>query len=116
MKKWKVKSRQSGTVFDLDGMRSKISDIELQMQSPEFWKDAIVAGKLSKELNNLKEEVSFWDNFESQLQDYLKLGEEELEQKQIEINQFKKVFEKHHIKIYLAGKYDRDNALIYIYS
>ena len=97
-------------------MHSKITDIESRMQSSEFWKDAVLAGKLSKELNDLKEEVSFWDSFENQLQAYLNLGDEDLEQRQAEINQFKKVFEKQYIKIYLAGKYDRGNALMYIYS
>lgn len=86
------------------------------MQSTEFWKDAVLAGRLSKELNDLKEEVGFWDNFENQLQEYLKLNDGDLEQKQAEIGQFKKVFEKQYIKIYLAGKYDRGNALLYIYS
>lgn len=86
------------------------------MQSQEFWKDSTLAGKLSKELNDLKEEVSFWDDFGNQLQKYQNFDDNELESKQAEINQFKKVFERQYVKIYLSGKYDRGNALIYFYS
>ena len=35
------------------------------MQSPEFWKDHERAGRLSKELNELKEEANFWDSHDA---------------------------------------------------
>ena len=86
------------------------------MQSPDFWKDHKRAGQLSKELNELKEEVSFWDNFDKQLQDYLEQSDEELAVKESEIRQFKSSFDRQYVKAFLSGKYDRGNALLYIYS
>ncbi len=86
------------------------------MQSPDFWKDAQRAGQLSKELNGIKEDVTFWDDFEKQLEEYLKLGDEELVEMQAEVSRFKKNFDKQYIKIFLSGKYDRGGALLYIYS
>jgi len=115
-KKCRRKSRQSGSVFDLAGAQKRAAEIESQMQGTDFWKDAVTAGRLSKELNDLKDEVSFWIDFEKKLGEFLKLSDDELAGKQAEISQFKKSFEKQNIKIFLSGKYDRGNALLYVYS
>ncbi|MBI4160482.1 MAG: peptide chain release factor 2 [Candidatus Yanofskybacteria bacterium] len=94
----------------------KISDIEFQMQAPDFWKDHEIAGRLSKELNGLKEDVAFWDGLEKRLEEYSILTDPELEEKNAQIHEFKSVFDKQYAKIFLSGKYDRGNALLYIYS
>ncbi|MBI2670195.1 MAG: peptide chain release factor 2 [Candidatus Yanofskybacteria bacterium] len=94
----------------------KISDIEFQMQSPDFWKDHEKAGRLSKELNNLKEETVFWGNFNKKLDDFLQLSDFELSSRSSEILQFKKKFDKRYIGAFLSGKYNRGHALLYVYS
>ncbi len=86
------------------------------MQSPDFWKDHERAGQLSKELNALKEEIIFWDDFDKKLEEYLKTEEEKLTGKEAEIRKLKKEFEKQYIKAFLSGRYDSGNALLYIYS
>ncbi|MDO8492609.1 MAG: peptide chain release factor 2 [bacterium] len=116
MRTFKIKSPKYGGGFDLDGARLKISDIEFQMQSPDFWKEHERAGQLSKELNTLKEEVAFWDDFDKKLDDFLRISDKDLIVKEAEIRVFKKDFERQYIKAFLSGKYDRGNALLYIYS
>ena len=86
------------------------------MQSPDFWKDHERAGRLSKELNGLKEEAVFWDDFDKKIGEYLKTSDEELPAKETEIRKFKKEFDGQYAKTFLAGRYDRGNALLYIYS
>lgn len=86
------------------------------MQSPEIWKDPIGAGKLSKEFNDLKEQIDFWNDFENKLKEFLAETDRELEAKDKEIKNFKKVFDKQYIKIFLSGKYDSGDALLYVYS
>lgn len=86
------------------------------MQSPDFWKDNKRASELSKELDNLKEEVAFWDNFEKQFDRYSKMTDSELSKISSEILRFKRDFDKDFAKVFLSGKYDRGNALLYIYS
>lgn len=96
------------------------------MQSSDFWKDHERAGQLSKELNGFKEEVAFWDDFDKKLIVYFppeadpplaeKISDEELLSKEVEIRKFKKDFDGQYIKTFLSGKYDRGNALLYIYS
>lgn len=100
----------------MDGLKSRVSDIEFQMQSPDFWKDREKSSTLSQELNGLKEEISFWDNFEKKLKEYLNLDDKDLSGKENEIVAFEKSFNGQYIKIFLGGEYDKNNALIYIYS
>lgn len=100
----------------MDEARLKISDLELQMQSPDFWKDHERAGRLSKELNDLKEEVAYWDELGQKIEGYLKLDDQELSKKEAEIKNTKRDFEKRYLKTLFIGKHDRGNALLYIYS
>ena len=86
------------------------------MQSPDFWKDAARAGKLSKELNELKEEAEFWNGFEKKIEALLKKSDDELNAEQDETKKLKKDFNAQHVKVFLSGKYDRGDALLYIYS
>jgi len=84
------------------------------MQSPDFWKDHEKAGKISKELNELKEELKFWEETERKLEELSVIQEDKLIE--TEIREFKKNFDKKYVKIFLSGKYDRGSALLYIYS
>lgn len=86
------------------------------MQSPDFWKDHERAGVLSKELTGLKEEVEFWDNIERQLEKYSNLDDRELDSKKEEVQKFAQEFNQRLLKTLFTGKYDRGNALLYIYS
>lgn len=86
------------------------------MQSPDFWEDTARAGRLSKELNELKEGVRFWSGFEKKIDGLLKKSDDELSAEQDEIKELKKDFNTQYVKIFLSGKYDRGNALLYIYS
>lgn len=88
------------------------------MQSPDFWKEHEKAGRLSKELNELKEEVVFWDDFEKKLDYFSGLDDVTLSEPSVhsEFLRFRGEFDSQYIKIFLSGKYDCGNALLYIYS
>ena len=76
------------------------------MQSPDFWTDHVKAGQLSKELNSLKEEVSFWEAFEEKISNV----------DDSEIGGLKKQFDKQYVKIFLSKPYDRNNALLVVHG
>lgn len=86
------------------------------MQSPDFWRDHKRAGELSKELNDLKEVVAYWEVFEQKLEQYSEMSESELFGFSSELLGFKKDFDKQYAELFLSGKYDYGNALLYIYS
>lgn len=88
------------------------------MAEPDFWKDHEKAAKLSKEISELKEEIGFWEKAEQKIEAYSKFTGGELSEPSVfsEIQGFKKDFDREYLKIFLAGKYDRGNALLYIYA
>ena len=94
----------------------RIADIESKMQISDFWNDHLKAGELAKELADLQEEIRFWEQVENRLAGYLDLEDSGLENKKAEIVNFKKSFDSAYIKVFLSGKYDRGNALLYVYS
>ncbi|MDP3954252.1 MAG: peptide chain release factor 2 [bacterium] len=103
-------------MMDIDGITTRIDDIELEMQSSDFWKDHEKAGKLSKELNELKEEFEFWNSVEKELGDYLALDDAQLEKNRDGVKMFTAKFNRAYAKIFLSGKYDKGDALLYVYA
>ncbi len=75
------------------------------MQASGFWKDHVEAGKVSKELTDLKATVSFWRSFEAKLDD-----------PNVDAAVLKKAFDAQYTKIFLSGPYDRNNAILAIHS
>ena len=88
------------------------------MQSSDFWKDHERAGRLSKELNVLKEKVAFWTNVEKKLDYFSGLSDSELSEPIVysELLRFREEFDEQYVKTFLSGKYDSGDALLYIYS
>ena len=81
-----------------------MADLELAMQSPDFWTDHQKASQVAKELTSLKEEVEFWEAFEEKLST------------ESDLPKLKEQFDKQYINIFLSGKYDHNNALLAIHS
>ncbi|OGN28200.1 MAG: peptide chain release factor 2 [Candidatus Yanofskybacteria bacterium RIFCSPLOWO2_01_FULL_49_25] len=112
----KRSSRQSGSVFDLDGIEERIADLELEMQAPDFWKDHITAGKRSKELTDLKEDAEFWEHYEVRLGEFTILDDSGLASREADVRELKKQFDKQYIRIFLSAPYDKGSALVSIHS
>ncbi|RLC33962.1 MAG: peptide chain release factor 2 [Candidatus Nealsonbacteria bacterium] len=99
-KNYKLNSSSWGTVFDIARKRERIKELEREMQNPDFWKDKERAVATSKELSDLQEEISQF---------------EELEKETNPEKLAKKIREKE-LQVYLSGKYDKGPALLSIYA
>ncbi|MFH1769851.1 MAG: peptide chain release factor 2 [Parcubacteria group bacterium] len=93
-----------------------MSDIELAMQASDFWKDHIKSGEISKELNSLKEELGVWEGFEEKLDGYLQMSDDDLVKIEDALTDFEKNFKKQYIKVFLSGKYDKNDAIMHIHA
>ena len=100
----------------MDGVAVKTDEIELEMQAPDFWQDHERAGRLAKELNDLKEEFEFWNSAENELNGYLEMDDTAIGEKSGDARGFIKRFNKAYARIFLSGKYDRGNAVLYVYA
>jgi peptide chain release factor 2 len=61
---WRVGCRFSGGIFDIDGKKTKIAELDAQTSAPSFWNDNERAQSILKEQARLKSAV---DGFEAQL-------------------------------------------------
>ncbi len=95
---------------------------------PEFWNDSSFAQKTTSELNELKDEVSFMDMLDKEvlglLEDLKDLktieNQEEKEEFLLDLNnRYDKLFlkfKKEELRIFFSGKFDKNYAIISIYS
>lgn len=98
----------------------RINKIELLSSQPNFWDNPEVAGNMSQELDDLKDEAMIWDELEKENDDLIILAQEsaddndlekDLEEKADELN---KKLEKELLKDSLSGKYDSRKAIMTI--
>jgi peptide chain release factor 2 len=72
-------SKPSGGIFDVDGKRKRVAELEARAAAPEFWNDTNAAQALLKEQAQLKATVTAWDDQRRALDDarvLLELAEE----------------------------------------
>ncbi len=96
MKICKLKSSSWRTVFDVEGKRKKIKELERKMQKPDFWKQKDRAIKVAQGLSELQEEIT----------EFEKLKKEDNPEKLA-----RKIKEKE-LQVFLSGKYDKGNAVL----
>jgi len=95
------------TVFEIEKKREKISEIEKELQNPQFWKNKERATEISREYGFLKDEVSDFDKLKKEVE--LINSEENLEKAIRDIKEKE-------IIVYLSGRYDRGGAVLSIFA
>lgn len=78
--------------------------MEVETLKPDFWNDSEKAAKIQQEISALKEDIGSIEDIE------LKLNLSE------NLEEIEKDIEKQEFKIFLSGKYDKNNAILEIYS
>jgi len=106
----------------LGNKKEKFKELERAVQEEDFWKDKEKAAKISKEINVLKEEIGRIEELERETEELEELtevsGEDDFLRKDIEKKwqELEEKFQKEEIKIFLSGKYDKNNAILEIIS
>ena len=107
MKNQKIKSSTLRTVFDIKKKKTRLKELEKEMQNPDFWKNKEKAVSVSQELNRLAQGISSFDELfqkANKVSDEKELSELERELKQKETETF------------FSGKYDSSEALLSIHA
>ena len=108
------------TVFDNAQKKERILEIETEVSMPEFWNDKERALKLSQELSALKEERELFLKVFTEWQDLSELAkmsssdEKELSELTHQVEQFVEKVKQAELQVFLAGKYDKGNAILTI--
>jgi peptide chain release factor 2 len=81
--------------------------LEKETEAPDFWQDAKNAVQVQQEISAVKEEIESVEKIEKELEENDALQN---------CDQIEKEIEKQEIKTFLSGKYDKNNAILEIFS
>lgn len=112
------------TGFDLPGKKSRIESLKKETENPDFWKNQEKAKSVQKEIAELEKEIKTQSDFETEAQcliEILSVAESKNDEKVLKdvsekFSALESRFKKHELKIYLGGRYDKNNALLIISS
>lgn len=106
----------------MPGIEARIKELEKEASRPDVWEYPEKAAALNQEISELKGEVELWKKIRSEigeLIEFSKLSEVDADlQKEVSeryvvlLRQFKK----EELRLFLGGKYDKNNAIISVYS
>ncbi|MCX6759969.1 MAG: peptide chain release factor 2 [Candidatus Nealsonbacteria bacterium] len=122
MKNWKRDSTIWRTVFDLKESQRRIKEIEKKMGDSDFWKDNSKASELNRESIQIKEKINWFEGIEKETNDLKVLNSLAKEDETIfegvekKLKELENKIDKEEIKIFLSGKYDKNNAIMEIFS
>lgn len=98
------------------GLLNRIKKLEKQSSAPDFWQNSEYAGKIMRELADLKKEVGDWEQLEKDCQELVDAGANVETQNFVSLQELNKRFSALEIKTFLNEKYDKLDAIISIHS
>lgn len=98
------------TVFDIKEKREKLKELEKEIQKPDFWQTKEKAIKISQELKELRDGIAEFEELEKEFEILKEIGDER------EIQEFEKRLKEKEFRIFLSGKYDKNNAILSIFA
>jgi len=108
------------SVFDFVGKQNQLSQLETDVEHPDFWNDSTTAQKLMKDLSNLRDEVGAWTKIKQQIHDLtelVKLGDDSLySDLESEIAGLEAALEKRSFAAMFSGPFDHDDAILAIHA
>jgi peptide chain release factor 2 len=105
-------------------MKKRLSEIEDEMASPDFWNDQKKAQSISVERNRLESELNTFSSIEQKLEDVevlLVMAEEEGEESLLSeaedtLKKIEKTLDSLEVKTVLSGEFDKKNAILTIHA
>ncbi len=97
-----------------------LSQLEKEIEAPDFWGNPSQAQQVMKQYNNTKAEVNFWRAFSRRLHDAIELAQLDDEslraELEAEISSIEAELDKRSFTAMLSGKYDYDSAILAIHA
>jgi len=111
-------------LFDPEGMKERILELNEEMAEPDFWNNPEKAQKKNKELSDLEAKVKELDSFNKAIDDIfamIELGiemEDEDTQEEVkqELDTLEVKIEKLQLETMLTGEYDSNNAILTLHA
>ena len=105
-------------------MQKRLSEIEEEMSSSDFWNDQKRAQSISMERNRIESELNTFSSIEQQLEDIetlLEMAEEENEESLLDetensLKSIEEELDSLEVKTVLSGEFDKNNAIVTIHA
>ncbi len=112
-----------GGIFDVETKNAKISQLEKEMSSPDFWNDQERARKISENLSSLREDIETSEKItqsQEELEAFLDILQEEKDleleaEAERKLAQTKNFLDKLETQLILSDPYDKKNAILEIH-
>jgi peptide chain release factor 2 len=108
------------SVFDLIGKQNQLSQLESDIEQPDFWNDSTSAQRVMKSVAALRDEVDGWNRIKQQvhdLTDLVNLNDESLrEDLEKEVRTLESELDKRAFAAMLSGPFDHDDAILAIHA
>lgn len=110
------------TIFDIPALNAKIQDLEQVASQPEFWEDQTSAQKTLQELNNFKDHLQQYRQWQAALEDAkavielleLETDESLLQEAQTSVHKLSRELDQWELQQLLSGTYDEQGAVLTI--
>lgn len=114
----------SGGLFDLDGKKARLKELEQKMGEEGFWNRPDEASKVSKEASDLKNEIERYQTMTqnvSDLEALVELAEEDgdlslLPEAESTLGSLEEEFKEYELRSLLNEDYDRSNAIMTLHA
>lgn len=112
------------SILSIDNKKIRIKELEFISLDQDFWNDTQNAKTLSKELADLREEVSFFEDIKKELINLKEIAKDDIVDKDVSmVLEIEKVyldilhrFEQKEFYILFRDKYDENNAILSIHA
>lgn len=110
-----------GGLFDLDGKKKRISEIDALMLSSSFWDDSDSANKIVSELKSIKGTIEKLEHLTKSICDNMDILESTSDAEMLllvedELLNIRLEVDKLELETYLSGEYDNCNAILEIHA
>ncbi|MBI3151456.1 MAG: peptide chain release factor 2 [Chloroflexi bacterium] len=102
------------------GKEVQLSQLEKEIEQPDFWNDSTNAQRTMKIVSSLRSDVESWNTLRQQIHDLTELAKLEDESLradlEVEIHKLEADLEKRSFAAMLSGPYDHDDAILAIHA
>lgn len=121
LKNLQGKIKETQKLLKIQDKKTELKALEIEMSATDFWQNQENAKSVSREANDLREEIEKWAVIKKEVDDILELAlsddsDEFREQLKIEIKKKEKKFSELEFYTLLSGKYDECGAILSVHS
>lgn len=115
-----IKLEEARAILRLDELSKKMEELSNEMNSPDFWSDQNRAAAVSKDFEDIKQEIEKFNSLYERAKDLQELqnsGDSEIKKEaEDQIEELYKEYRDYEFLLLFSGPYDKNNAIVSIHA